>query len=79
MPPAFNPTMSEHVYKQLELVGSSTKSSDDAIRNAIDRAAQTMRHLAWFEVTQVRGHIEDGKVAHWQVCLKVGVRLEGST
>jgi len=68
--------MSEHVYKQLELVGSSTESSDDAIRNAIERAGQTMRHLAWFEVIQMRGHIEDGKIAHWQVCLKVGVRLE---
>ncbi|MBX6316908.1 dodecin [Pigmentiphaga sp.] len=68
--------MSAHVYKQLELVGSSTTSSDDAIRNAVDRAASTMRHLEWFEVTQMRGHIEDGKVAHWQVCLKVGVRLE---
>lgn len=68
--------MSAHVYKQLELVGSSTTSSDDAIRNAVDRAASTMRHLEWFEVTQMRGHIEDGKVAHCQVCLKVGVRLE---
>jgi len=70
--------MSEHVYKQLELVGSSTTSSDDAILNAIERAAQTMRHLEWFEVTQIRGHIEEGKVAHWQVCLKVGLRLEGA-
>lgn len=68
--------MSEHVYKHIELVGSSAKSSDDAIRNAIDRAAQTMRHLAWFEVTQVRGHIEGGKIVHWQVGVKVGMRLE---
>ncbi|VCU70747.1 hypothetical protein PIGHUM_02823 [Pigmentiphaga humi] len=68
--------MTEHVYKQIELVGSSAQSSDDAIRNAVERAGMTMRHLAWFEVTQLRGHIEEGKIAHWQVCLKVGLRLE---
>ncbi len=68
--------MSEHVYKQIELVGSSSVSSDDAIKNAIERASQTLRHIAWFEVTQTRGHIENGKVAHWQVGLKLGVRLE---
>jgi len=69
--------MSEHVYKQIELVGSSTESIEDAIKNAINRASQTLRHLAWFEVTETRGHIEDGKVAHYQVSLKVGIRLEG--
>lgn len=68
--------MSEHVYKVVELVGSSTISSDDAIRNAITRAAQTLHHLNWFEVVETRGHIADGKVAHFQVTLKVGFRIE---
>ncbi|CAM4260071.1 MULTISPECIES: dodecin [Bordetella] len=65
-----------HIYKQIELVGSSTKSSDDAITQAIARASETLRNLDWFEVTEVRGHIKDGKVAHWQVSLKIGMRLE---
>lgn len=68
--------MSDHVYKQIELVGSSTVSSDDAVKQALARAAQTLRHIGWFEVTSVRGHVEDGKIGHWQVSLKVGVRLE---
>lgn len=68
--------MSEHVYKVVELVGSSTISSDDAIRNAITRAAETLHHLNWFEVVETRGHIADGKVAHFQVTLKVGFRIE---
>ncbi|WP_459614996.1 dodecin [Bordetella sp. 2513F-2] len=68
--------MSDHVYKQIELVGSSTVSSDDAIARAIARASETLRNLDWFEVTEVRGHIQDGKVAHWQVGLKLGMRLE---
>lgn len=68
--------MSDHVYKQIELVGSSTVSSDDAVKQALARASQTLRHIGWFEVTSVRGHIEDGKIGHWQVGLKVGVRLE---
>ena len=68
--------MSNHVYKQIELVGSSPVSTDDAIAQAIQRASQTLRNLDWFEVTEVRGHIEDGKVAHWQVSLKLGMRLE---
>jgi hypothetical protein len=68
--------MSEHVYKQIELVGSSTESVDAAVRNAIGRASRTLRHVDWFEVTQVRGHVANGEVAHWQVALKVGVRLE---
>lgn len=65
-----------HIYKQIELVGSSTTSTDDAIAQAIARASQTLRNLDWFEVTQVRGHIKDGKVAHWQVGLKIGMRLD---
>ena len=68
--------MSDHVYKTIELVGSSTTSSDDAVRTAIAKAAQTVRNLRWFEVTETRGHIEGGKVAHWQVTVKVGFTLE---
>jgi hypothetical protein len=68
--------MSEHVYKLLELVGSSTASTDDAIRNAIEMASKTVRHIDWFEVVETRGHVADGKVAHYQVTLKVGFRLE---
>jgi flavin-binding protein dodecin len=68
--------MNDHVYKYIELTGSSTKSCDDAIRCAIERASKTLRNLNWFEVTETRGHIENGTVAHWQVTLKVGMRLE---
>ncbi|MFQ5756654.1 MAG: dodecin [Acidiferrobacterales bacterium] len=67
--------MSEHVYKKVELVGSSTKGTDDAIRNAIKRASATLQHLDWFEVVETRGHIQDGEVAHYQVTLRVGFRL----
>jgi dodecin len=69
--------MSDHVYKLVELVGSSTSSTDDAIRQAIETAANTLRHIDWFEVIETRGHVADGKVAHFQVTLKVGFRLEG--
>jgi hypothetical protein len=68
--------MPDHVYKTIELVGSSTKGVEDATRNAIAKAPQTVRNLRWFEVTETRGHIEEGKVAHWQVTLKVGFTLE---
>lgn len=68
--------MSAHTYKMIELVGSSTTSSDDAINNAIDRASKTLRHMDWFEVMETRGHLQDGKVAHYQVKLKVGIRLD---
>lgn len=68
--------MSEHVYKLLELTGSSTTSSDDAIRKAIAKANETVRNIQWFVVTETRGHVVDGKVAHWQVSLKVGFTLE---
>ena len=68
--------MSNHVYKQVELVGSSDSSSDDAIRQAIETAARTLRHIDWFEVIGTRGHVVEGKVAHFQVTLKVGFRLE---
>ena len=65
-----------HTYRVTELVGSSPESVDQAIRNAIARANETLRHLDWFEVVQVRGHIADGAVGHFQVTLKVGFRLE---
>ena len=68
--------MSNHVYKMVELVGSSTTGTDDAIRNAIAMASGSLRHLDWFEVVQTRGHVVDGKVAHYQVTLKVAFRLE---
>ncbi len=68
--------MSDHVYKVVEIVGSSTVSSDDAIRQAIAAAAKTLRHIDWFEVTETRGHVVDGQVGHFQVTLKVGFRLE---
>ena len=68
--------MSNHVYKTIELVGSSPASSDDAVRNAIARASETLRNLRWFEITQTRGHIEDGKIGHWQVTLKIGFTLD---
>lgn len=69
--------MSEHVYKVIEIVGSSTSSSDDAIRNAIARANSTLQNLDWFQVVETRGHLVDGKIGHFQVTLKVGFRLEG--
>ncbi|MET8829480.1 dodecin [Streptomyces sp. NPDC004610] len=68
--------MSDHTYRITEIVGSSHEGVDQAIRNGVGRAAQTLRHLDWFEVTQVRGQIEDGRVEHWQVGLKLGFRLE---
>ena len=68
--------MTEHVYKLLELTGSSSKSSDDAVQNAIAKASKTMRNMHWFQVTDVRGHLEGGKIAHWQVTLKIGFTLE---
>ena len=68
--------MSDHTYKIIEIVGSSPEGLEQAIDGAVARAAQTMQHLDWFEVTEIRGHIDDGKVAHYQVGLKIGFRLE---
>jgi len=68
--------MSEHVYKLLELTGSSSVSSDDAVRTAIGKAHETVRNIHWFTVTETRGHVTDGQVAHWQVSLKIGFTLE---
>ena len=68
--------MPDHIYKTVELTGSSSAGTDDAIKNAISRASKTLHNLRWFEITQVRGNIDDGVVAHWQVTLKVGFALE---
>jgi len=68
--------MSNHVYKTLELTGSSPRSIDDAVANAIAKASKTVHNLRWFQVTDTRGEIEGGKVAHWQVTMKVGFTLD---
>lgn len=68
--------MSEHVYKLIELTGSSRTGVDDAIRNAVKRASSTMRNMQWFEVVETRGYIADGDVSHFQVTIKVGFTLE---
>ena len=68
--------MSNHVYKLLELTGSSTVGIEDAVEGAIAKASETLRNIQWFEVTETRGHVKDGKVAHWQVSLKIGFTLE---
>jgi len=69
--------VSNHVYKMIELTGSSPVSIEEAVATAIAKASETIRNLQWFEVTDTRGHIVDGKVAHWQVTLKIGFTLEG--
>lgn len=68
--------MSDNVYKTIEVTGSSAESTDDAIRRAVAKASESLRNLEWFEVDEVRGHIADGNVAHFQVTLKLGFRLE---
>jgi len=68
--------VSERVYKVTEIVGSSTVGVDDAIRGAIERASKTLRNLDWFEVTEVRGHLENGTIGHFQVTMKVGFRMD---
>ncbi|MGR8979886.1 MAG: dodecin [Gammaproteobacteria bacterium] len=67
--------MSDHIYKKIELTGSSTVGLQQAIENAIGRASQTVQNMRWFEVVETRGNIENGKVAHWQVTIKVGFAL----
>jgi dodecin len=69
--------MSDHIYKTIELVGSSTKGMEDAVQKAIAKASETVRNLRWFQVLDTRGHVEGGRVAHWQVTLKIGFTLEG--
>jgi dodecin len=70
--------MSEHVYKTIEITGSSPNSSDDAIRRAIAHAATTIHNMRWFEVVETRGHIEGGAIGHWQVTIKIGFTLDES-
>tara|TARA_R110002096_G_scaffold46310_21_gene123589 strand:- start:9537 stop:9797 length:261 start_codon:yes stop_codon:yes gene_type:complete len=82
---AFNPTtptpnkeasVSDHVYKHLELTGSSPRSMEDAVAQAISRASSSVRNIRWFEVLETRGHIEDDKIGHWQVVIKIGFTVE---
>ena len=68
--------MSNHIYKHIELTGSSPVSIDQAIKNAVERAAKSVHNMRWFEVTETRGRIEEAKVAHWQVTIKVGFTLD---
>jgi flavin-binding protein dodecin len=68
--------MTDHVYKSIELTGSSSSTVEDAVQNAISKAAKTMRNMQWFQIMETRGHIAEGKVAHWQVTLKIGFRLD---
>lgn len=68
--------MKDHIYKKVELTGSSPDSSDQAIRNAIGKAGESLRNIDWFEVIETRGEIRDGLITHWQVTVKVGFRLE---
>jgi flavin-binding protein dodecin len=68
--------MSNHTYRITEIIGTSPESVDQAIRSGLERAQQTVRNLDWFEVTEIRGHLDDGQVAHYQVGMKVGFRLE---
>lgn len=68
--------MSAHIYKKIELTGSSENSIQEAIENAISRASKSLHDMRWFEVVETRGHIDDGKIAHWQVTIKVGFTLD---
>lgn len=68
--------MPSHTYKLIELVGTSPTSTDEAIRNAIQKASVTVKHIDWFQVIESRGHVENGRVAHYQVSLKVGFRID---
>jgi flavin-binding protein dodecin len=71
-----NERMPDHVYKKIEIVGSSPNGFEEAVHNALARAKKTVRNMRWFEVTETRGFVEDGKIAHWQVTLKVGFTLD---
>ncbi|MEX1138153.1 MAG: dodecin [Bacteroidota bacterium] len=68
--------MADHVYKHIELTGSSPKSIEDAVQNAIARANKSVRNMRWMQITETRGHIENGRISHWQVTVKVGFTLE---
>lgn len=69
--------MTEHVYKKVELTGTSHKGIEDAVAKAIARANKTLHNMRWFEVSDIRGHLDDGAIAHWQVTVKVGFTLDG--
>ena len=71
-----NGRMAEHVYKKIEIVGSSPNGLEEAVRNALWRASKTIRNMRWFELTETRGYIDDGKIERWQVTLKIGFTLE---
>jgi flavin-binding protein dodecin len=68
--------MADHIYKKIELVGSSPKGVEEAVKNALNRAKKTIRNMRWFEIAETRGYLEEGKIAHWQVTIKVGFTLE---
>ena len=68
--------MTDHVYKLIDLTGTSPNSMEEAVNRAVERAAKTVRNMRWFEVTETRGHLENGKIAHWQVTVKIGFTLE---
>ncbi len=71
--------MSEHVYKTIEITGSSATGTDDAIRAAIDRASKTIRDLRWFQVVETRGEVREGNISHWQVTMKIGFTLDAGS
>jgi len=71
-----NARMADHIYKKIELIGSSADGFEEAVKNALARAKKTVRNMRWFEVAETRGYIENGEVAHWQVTLKIGFTLE---
>lgn len=66
----------ENVYKTTEVIGSSTEGIEDAVNKAVAKASQSLRHMRWFEVSEIRGHIEDGAIAHWQITVKIGFTME---
>ena len=68
--------MSDHVYKKIEVTGSSPKSIEEAVENAISKASESVHNMRWFEVVETRGHLEDGKIGHWQVTVKIGFTLD---
>src|SRR4030095_13841367 len=74
--PGNNGRMSDHIYKKIELVGSSPNGFEEAVKNALARAEKTVRNMRWFEVAETRGYIENGKIGHWQGTLKIGFTLE---
>jgi len=67
----------DHTYKKIELVGTSAESIEKAVENALARASSSIRNMRWFEIVETRGHIEDGRIAHWQVTIKVGFTIDG--